>query len=37
MESIKKIELLDGMAGAAFYGEKGRNGVFMISTKNPKK
>lgn len=34
---IKKIELLDGMAGAAFYGEKGRNGVFMISTKNPKK
>lgn len=34
---IEKIKILDGMSGAACYGEIGRNGVFMISTKNPKK
>jgi len=34
---IKKIEILDGMSGAAYYDEKGRNGVFIITTKNPKK
>lgn len=34
---IKKIEILDGMSGAAYYGEEGRNGVFIIITKSSKK
>lgn len=34
---IKKIEILDGMSGAAYYGEEGRNGVFIVITKSSKK
>lgn len=34
---IKKIEILDGMSGAAYYGVEGRNGVFIIITKSSKK
>lgn len=34
---IKKIETYSGEKGAALYGELGVNGVFEITTKNPKK
>ncbi|MBE9576309.1 SusC/RagA family TonB-linked outer membrane protein [Flavobacterium proteolyticum] len=34
---IKKIETYNGEKGAALYGELGVNGVFEITTKNPKK
>ena len=34
---IKKIETYSGEKGAALYGELGVNGIFEITTKNPKK
>ena len=34
---IKKIETFSGKEGAALYGKLGMNGVFEITTKNPKK
>lgn len=34
---IKSIEIFNGEKGAAYYGELGVDGVFVITTKNPKK
>ncbi len=36
-DNIKSIDILKGESGTKLYGEKGKNGVVLISTKNPLK